>query len=275
MSSLAAHDFHGSDPHPNQRGLRSWWSSYLGRRLVGELLLVTALFSAYRYIRLLTRNDSTEAMGNAQRVVHLERRLHLFNEQGLQNIVLNSHGLVAFFNRYYVTAHFTLTAVFVVWLYGRHPDVYPRVRNWFAMVTAAALLIHVTYPLAPPRMIRTIGFVDTLQRYGPRIYSTNTSDSLANQFAAMPSLHFGWAVMVAVSVVAIKRTRRSLVVLLHPAVTLLAIVVTANHYWLDAAVALFLVVSAAALLRVVGHIRVEDAAQRRPTRETVPTPTTG
>jgi hypothetical protein len=108
-------------------------------------------------------------------------------------------------------------------------------------VSAAALAIHVAFPLVPPRMLTSEGFVDTLHQFGPRIYSTDTEHSVANQFAAMPSLHFGWALMVAVGFIAIKRTTWSLAALAHPLVTLLAIVATANHYWLDAAVALALV----------------------------------
>jgi hypothetical protein len=158
---------------------------------------------------------------------------------------------VAFLNRYYVTVHFPLTAMMLMYVYLRHQGTYARARNWFVSVTLAALVIHVLFPLAPPRMIHDAGFVDTLQRFGPHIYSTDTTQSIANQFAAMPSLHFGWAVMVACTFIAIKRTRRSLLALLHPAITLLAIVATANHYWIDAAVALLLVVGAAAVWRPV------------------------
>ncbi len=109
-------------------------------------------------------------------------------------------------------------------------------------------------------MLPDAGFVDTLQRFGPRIYSTDTSKSVANQFAAMPSLHFGWAFIVAGAYVSIRRTRRSLWVMLHPAITLLAIVATANHYWLDAAVAGVLVVAVAALLSVRRERQLEVAA---------------
>ena len=94
----------------------------------------------------------------------------------------------------------------------------------------------------------TNGFVDTLRLYGPRIYSSDPRRSVANQFAAMPSLHFGWAFMLACGFVAIKRSRRSAVVLLHPAVTLLAIVATGNHYWIDAIIAAFLAIALATVL---------------------------
>ncbi len=220
----------------------------LGRRLVGELFMMAAVFAIYRQIRFLTRNDTDAAMDNANRVVDFERHFHFFSERTVQDVVMHSHTLVAFLNRYYVTVHFPLTIAFLLWVFFRHHDAYHRIRNTFVSVTVAALAIHVAFPLAPPRMLPNAGFVDTLQRFGPRIYSEDTSESVANQFAAMPSLHFGWAFIVAGAYVSIRRTRRSLWVMLHPAITLLAIVATANHYWLDAAVAGVLVVGVAALL---------------------------
>jgi hypothetical protein len=232
----------------------------LGRRLVGELLVMGAVFAIYRQIRFLTRNDTDAAMDNAQRVVDFERQFHFFSERSVQDIVMHSHTLVAFLNRYYVTVHFPLTVAFLLWVFFRHHDAYHRIRNTFVSVTVAALAIHVAFPLAPPRMLPEAGFVDTLQRFGPRIYSTDTSESIANQFAAMPSLHFGWAFIVAGAYVSIRRTRRSLWMMLHPAITLLAIVATANHYWLDAAVAGVLVVAAAALLSARRERRLEVAA---------------
>ena len=230
--------------------LRQWWSGHLGRRLVGELFLIGAVFVIYRQIRFLSRNDTDAAMANADRVVALEQRLHVFTERGLQRLVMHSDLVVTFLNRYYVFVHFSLTTAFLVWVYWRHHDQYRRTRNWFVSVTLAALVVHIAYPLAPPRMLRETGFVDTLQRFGPRIYSADTSQSIANQFAAMPSLHFGWAVMVAGAYIGIRRSRRSLLALAHPAITLLAIVATANHYWIDAAVALVLVAVAAAAIHL-------------------------
>jgi hypothetical protein len=238
------------NPLPRSGRLRAWWSGHLGRRLVAELFLITSVFVVYRQIRYLSRNDTSAALAHADRVVDIERRFHVFSERGVQRLVMNSDTVITFLNRYYVTVHFSLTTAFLVWVYWRHQATYRRIRNWFVSVTLAALVIHVAYPLAPPRMLADAGFVDTLQQYGPRIYSTDTTQSIANQFAAMPSLHFGWAVMVAGAFISIKRTRRSLLALLHPGITLLAIVATANHYWIDAAVAMLLVVAAAAMIRL-------------------------
>jgi hypothetical protein len=213
-----------------------------------ELALIVTVFFGYRQIRYLTRNDSAQAVANARRVIRVERDLHIFSESGLQSLAMHSDAMVGFLNRYYVFVHFPLTTIFVVWVLARHPGHYRVIRTWMIAVTAVALTIHVAYPLAPPRMLPQHGFVDTLREYGPNIYSADTNDSVANQYAAMPSLHFGWAVIVAVSFIGIRRTRRSLVAIFHPAITLLAIVATANHYWIDAAVAFVLVAAAAVVL---------------------------
>lgn len=217
-------------------------------RALRELALMATLFVAYSQIRYLTRGDSAAAQLNADRVVSFERRLGVFSERGLQDLALNSEAVIGFLNRYYVGVHFPLTAVFVAWVLMRHAGWYRPIRTWFVTVSSAALAIHVAFPLVPPRMLTREGFVDTLHQYGPRIYSTDTEHSVANQFAAMPSLHFGWALMVALGFVAIKRTTWSLAALAHPLITLLAIVATANHYWLDAAVALVLVALFAAVI---------------------------
>ncbi|MEO5842234.1 MAG: phosphatase PAP2 family protein [Acidimicrobiales bacterium] len=218
-------------------------------RPLREIALIVAVFFGYRQIRYLTRNDTEQAVENARRVVDLERHGHFFSERGLQNLVLHSDAVVGFLNRYYVFVHFPLTALFVAWVLTRHQSRYRMLRTWMISVTVIALAIHVLYPLAPPRMLVQHGFVDTLREYGPNIYSTDTSDSVANQYAAMPSLHFGWAVIVAAGFIGIRWTRRSLLAIAHPALTLLAIVATANHFWIDAAVAFVLVAGTAAVLQ--------------------------
>ena len=97
--------------------------------------------------------------------------------------------------------------------------------------------------------------VDTLRKYGPSIYPVDTAESLANQFAAMPSLHFGWALIVALGFVAIRGTPRSWQAMLHPMITLLAIVATGNHYFADAAVAAMLVVAAGSAFGMLEVLR--------------------
>ena len=211
---------------------------------VREIVLVATMFMLYRQVRSLTSGDVDHAMVNADRIVGIERRFGAFSEGSLQRLVLHSRPAIEFLDHYYVFVHFTASFGFMAWVFLRHPQAWGRIRSWFLSVTLAGLVVHVLFPLAPPRMLGDEGFVDTLHVYGPSIYSKDVTNSAANQLAAMPSLHFAWAVIVAAGVISMRRSRWSWLIVLHPIVTLLAIVATANHYWADAAVGGILVAAA-------------------------------
>lgn len=232
------------------------------RRLIRELLLVAGLFAVYKAGRLLSTDRTDEAFRNAGRIWDAERLLHLPGEGAVQRLLLPGTGpgagagggagevLVHAANTYYAAVHFPATALFLVWLYLRRPAHYLWTRRVLTAVTGAALALHLAFPLAPPRMLAAAHLVDTAQVYGPAVYrSAPEADTLANQFAAMPSLHFGWALMLAVGMIAATRSRWRLLWLLHPLATLLVIVGTANHYWLDAVVATVLLGAALLLVR--------------------------
>ncbi|WP_079025489.1 phosphatase PAP2 family protein [Streptomyces yangpuensis] len=223
------------------------------RRLIRELLLVVGFFAVYKAGRLLSTDRTGEAFRNADRIWDAERALHLPGEGAVQRLLLHGDALVTTANTYYAVVHFPATALFLIWLYIRRPAHYLWTRRVLAVLTAAALVLHLAYPLAPPRMLPVARLVDTGQVYGPTVYrAAPDTDTLANQFAAMPSLHFGWALMLAVGMIVATRgakvSRWRLLWLLHPVVTLLVIVGTANHYWLDAIVAAALLGSALLLV---------------------------
>ncbi|KUL22954.1 phosphatase PAP2 family protein [Streptomyces regalis] len=217
--------------------------------LVRELLLVVGLFLVYKFGRQLATGHTAEAFRNADRVWDLERAVHLPGEGSVQNLLLHGDTLIHLANTYYATVHFPATAAFLIWLYLRRPAHYVWARRVLAAVTAAALVVHLTFPLAPPRMPAATGLIDTGQVYGPSVYGSPETDHLSNQFAAMPSLHFGWALMVAIGLIVATRSRWRLLWLLHPLLTLLVIVGTANHYWLDAIVATAMLGLALAVIR--------------------------
>ncbi|MFD4033302.1 phosphatase PAP2 family protein [Streptomyces sp. NPDC058637] len=219
--------------------------------LVRELLLVVGLFLVYKLGRQAANGHVEEAFRNAGHVWDLERTLRLPGEGAVQSVLLHSQTLVQAANTYYATVHFPATVLFLVWLYLRRPRHYVWSRRILAVLTGAALALHLVFPLAPPRMLPPAGLVDTGQVYGPTVYgNTPATDSMANQFAAMPSLHFGWALVVAIGLIAATRSRLRWLWLLHPLVTLLVIVGTANHYWLDALVVSALLGVAFAALRL-------------------------
>ena len=220
-------------------GVRRWWHSRFGASFARELILIGGLLLFYKYGRSLVSGESAHAVHHARAVIGVERDLSIFTEERLQQAVIGAgHTVEWLLNAYYLFAHVVVTAVVFLWLYVRHPSTYKRFRLVMIAMTLAGLVLHVLYPLAPPRMFPNLGFVDTGRVVGPASYGRGSAYSgFANQFAAMPSLHFGWALAVAWSVILASSNRLRGLVVLHPVLTLAAIVLTANHYWLDAIVA--------------------------------------
>jgi hypothetical protein len=216
---------------------------------VGELLLITVLFTVYKLGRLLANGRVAEAFDNAHRVWHLERLVLLPSETGVQHGLLQSPLLVHAANSYYAYVHFPAAIAFLLWIYLRRPLHYRWVRRVMVALTAVALVLHLLVPLAPPRMLPATGLIDTAAQFGPAVYGPPQTDTVANQYAAMPSLHIGWAAVIALGLIVTSRTRWRWLWLLHPAVTIAVVVGTANHYWLDGIVVLVLLAAGVLLLR--------------------------
>ncbi|MFI7428138.1 phosphatase PAP2 family protein [Micromonospora sp. NPDC049836] len=232
-------------------------------RALRELALVAALFLAYKAGRVLADGRASTALTNGERVWGLERLLHLPGEALLQDPLLAHVLLVKLANCYYAYVHFPATALCLVWLYLRQPAHYRWIRRALVALTGAALVLHMLLPLAPPRMTALTGLVDTGRRYGPAVYGAPDADTLSNQYAAMPSLHVGWALAVAVALVAVTAGRLRWLWLAHPLLTLLVVVGTGNHYWLDGIVAV-------ALLGLILAVLPRPRAVRRPAAVPVP-----
>ncbi|MGC4941008.1 phosphatase PAP2 family protein [Kribbella sp. DT2] len=217
-------------------------------RVVREAVLLATLFLVYSAGRQIAAKHTGSAFDHAGQILSLQRWLHLPSESALQQHALQIPHLVEGANLYYASVHAPLTAVVLLWLSIWRPAAYPHVRWTMVSVTALALIGHIAYPLAPPRMMP--GFVDTGLRFGQSVYGPDHSDGVANQFAAMPSLHVGWAALIALSMILITRTKWRWLWLLHPIITFGVVVVTANHYWMDGLVVLaLLAVSLPLLLR--------------------------
>lgn len=218
-------------------GWRRWWTGRFGWKLAIEIVLVVTVYRGYKWARRLTNDQYSTAFAHARRVASWEGRVGMLIEDNLQRVALGYPDIIWLLNRYYAYVHFTASLSFLIWLYVRHGDVYLRIRRVLLATTVTGLVMHVAFPLAPPRMFPSMGFVDTITRFGPRIYDDARVAATVNQIAAMPSLHFGWAVIVAWGVVRSLRHPLRWLVVLHPLITLAAIVLTGNHWWLDAAVA--------------------------------------
>ncbi len=251
METVTTH--HGPTPRtdPAEPSTAPGWRSRITRQLVVEIVVLGSLFLLYRFGRTLSGDHVEAALRNADQVWLFERSWNFVSEVDLQRFVLGSPDLIVWMNRYYIGMHFPVTIGFLLWTYIFHPHAYTRTRWRFVIPTFLALIVHTLYPLAPPRMLEGLGFVDTMAVYGPSAYGPPDPGSVANQFAAMPSLHFGWAVLVAFGVVTLSASRWRWVVLLHPVITLAVIVLTANHFWVDAIAVIVLIAAAFAVERMV------------------------
>lgn len=210
--------------------------------------MVVALWVAYSLGRQAARGHVAEALANAHDVWHWQRLMHLPNELLIQHALLSNGFFVRSANVYYAAVHFPATAAFLVFLYLRRPAHYRWARRTLALLTGIALIIHTMFPLAPPRMLEGVGLIDTAQRYGPSVYGPPHEGGLSNQFAAMPSLHVGWATMVAIGLIVTLKSRWRWLWLAHPVITTIVVTGTANHYWLDSLVAWTLLATILALV---------------------------
>jgi hypothetical protein len=237
-----------------------------------EVAIVCALFALWQVANALTRGHTTGGLDRGRWLWHAERVLHLPSEKWVQGLILGHPSIVRAANYYYDTAHLTLMVVFLVWLWLRHRDRYPLVRNTIAGFTAMSLLIQMI-AVAPPRLIGVHGLVDTAQLYGQSVYAAFGS-GLADEYAAMPSIHVGWAVLISVAIVTCSPSRWRWLGLLHGALTIFVVTATANHYWLDGLAACALLVPAfliaLAVERVRARVRPAEADVVIPDRDVAP-----
>lgn len=259
---MTVQDVEGASGTVRERVRRLYWWK--------EAIIIVAFYTVYSMVRnqfgsarVTEEGVPRHAFNNAMRIIEAEARLGLFVEQQIQEWFLElPRWTIQFWNSFYGTAHFVVTlGVFVV-LFRRRPDVFPLWRNTLAAMTALAIVGFSLFPLMPPRLLDepcpptayggacivdhptrgsegradgTFGFVDTLAEFGgPWSFDSGGMAKLSNQYAAMPSLHIGWASWCAFAIWPLARRRWvKAAVLLYPAATLFCIVVTANHFWLD------------------------------------------
>jgi PAP2 superfamily len=201
--------------------------------LVRESAYLAGLYALWQLVGTLA-TGTAGAFHRAVRIIDLERSWHLPRESGVQDLIAKHPLLAQACNLYYATMHFTGLFVLLLWLFLRHRHGYAQVRTTVALFTGACLLIQFV-PVAPPRLMPELGFVDVAAKYGQSVYGG--FGVAADQLSAMPSVHVGWAVLIAVTAVTVSRSRWRWLVLLHPALTVFVVVATGNHFWLDGIVA--------------------------------------
>jgi hypothetical protein len=205
-----------------------------------ESALVFGLFTLWQFAGSFSVMGPGGALARGRWIWHLERDLHLPSETSVQRLFLPHPLIVQAFNLYYDVLHFPVLIACLIWLFIWHRDIYVRRRTTLAVFTSACLLVQLI-PVAPPRMLPGTGMVDTAVLYHQSVYQ-QTAGFNPDQLGAMPSVHVGWAILVAIMVISAARSRWRWLVVLYPVATTLAVVVTANHYWMDGIVAALILV---------------------------------
>ena len=199
-----------------------------------ELAIVLVLYALWRVVGTVSVLKVNHAIAAAQHIWDVERALHLPSEHGLQHLFLKNSTLIQACNVFYATVHIPSMGIFLVWLWFRHRDLYPSVRNVVALTTLWCLAIQLI-PVAPPRLVPALHIADTPALFGQTVYPAFGKSGPA-QLSAMPSVHVAWAAIIGVTIVVASTRRWRWIALAHPVVTMIVVVVTGNHYWLDGVV---------------------------------------
>ena len=264
---------------PDERAGLRWWK---------ELLLGAGVYLVYSVVRNQfgsAGGDPGPAYGHAVDIIEIEKTLHLYFEAHVQQWYLDlpAQGFIRAWNVYYGLAHFLVTFLAFVWLFRRAPRRHRLMRNTLAITTCVAVVGFAAYSLMPPRLLddpgryggcqvyapeaaaaappRALsapgcdkyGFVDTVAEYGGWISFGNEGyEDVSNQYAAMPSMHIGWSTWTAIVLVGLFRRRWTKgLAIAYPVLTLVCIVLTANHYWIDGVGGLVCLAIGYGLARVV------------------------
>ena len=233
------------------------------RFVLTELLLWASIYPAYLAVRGSTIGKPQDAVEHASDLIALERSVDLFHESTLQHLV---GGTVAFFSAYYMLGFGPLIAAVLLWLGLRHRAHYRQLRTLLLVSLAIAVVFYVIYPTAPPRLVPSLGIANTVGLSG---HDTGSFAGIKfNPYAAMPSMHVGWSLLV--GLVGFGAARRRLVkaaFLLHPLVMAVTVTATGNHYFVDsiagASVALTAVGLVALVRRGTRGVRVAHWERKR------------
>jgi len=233
-----------------------------GRRdLLRQIVLFCGAYWAYRLVRGIVVDDPAAAFEHARQLVSLERAAGLYTEPAVHAWARSVPWLIDAASWTYVNSHFVITTLTLAWIYlFRNPAFY-FVRNMFTVAMGLALLLYVVYPTAPPRLMPELGYADSVAAFTG--VPASASGLLINPYAAVPSMHVAFALMLAASALRLTQRRwiRALWVA-YPPVVGFAVVATANHWWADAAAGALVAVVAAAAARALAGWRPQAWAFR-------------
>lgn len=214
-----------------------------------ELAVIAIFYGIYSAVRNTFGSaavEPAEAQANAELIIRWERKIGLYFERWLQDLFIDWVWFIQFWNLFYGLFHFAVTAFALIWLYWCFPRHYPFWRTTGLMTTGLALVGFALFPLMPPRLLAAggdyggtmadTGYVDTVAEIGGLwSFTEGAVEQVSNQYAAMPSLHFAWSLWCFLALRPhLTRPLSKVAMAAYPWLTLFAILVTANHYWLDA-----------------------------------------
>ncbi len=226
------------------------------RLFIIEAGFIVGLMLVYWLIRGAIPERAADAFARANQIIHLERKLHFFWETGWQEHMLGNRALVQTADDIYLYLHLPGLIVAGIWLYAKSREHYRIYRNALLVSACLGLFFYGFFPVAPPRMLPQDGFVDTIGRF-----SMNPDDMqpslIVNRYAAVPSFHFGWALLVGIALIDVSRNIwvRALAVL-FPTLMFFSIILTANHFIFDAIIGGLIVVLAIMLAFRLENLRL-------------------
>lgn len=202
-----------------------------------EWLIFAVALLAYEGSRALVIGNASLAVTNATGIINWEKSSGLFVELSIQQVLLNHLDITKALNDFYMLGHWIVTPLFFIWLYRYKRMVYPYIRNAFLAANGIALIIYIVFPVAPPRLMTDMGFVDTLAGVSKINLHAGVFSRWFNADAAIPSMHFGYAFMIGVvAVLLINNWALRVLAIAYPTLVFITITGTANHYITDSLV---------------------------------------
>lgn len=234
-----------------------WWRSLWDKGL-REVAIIGAVFILYRISSGSLDHSLEVARQNAYHIVDLEKSLGIFIEQDIQSFFMDNAVLTRIVDTIYTIFYYPALILFAIWAFTYHRQEYFTVRNIFLASAAIAFTCFALFPVAPPRMLPELGFIDSMAEHGVVQYESGILSHITNPYAAMPSCHFAWTLLIGTAIFHMASSRwLKAVGIILPLGMLISIVATANHYLLDAMAGAVLIGLSTAIVMLLGTLRKE------------------
>lgn len=228
------------------------------KTMAREVVVVLTAYVTYFAVRGLIEGDEAEAIANAGRVIDLERSLGIFREEGLQDALVTGDAIARALNFVYIWGHWPLLALAATWLMIVRFETYRLYRNAMIISGIIGVVVIAMFPVAPPRLTPDVDIVDTVRAHSDS-YRSMQPGIFTNRYAAVPSLHFGWNLLVGIAILRSTDRRWAQAVGIGSAAAMgFAIVLTGNHYLIDAAIG-----AAIALLGLLLAVQLRQLSEKR------------